>query len=183
MKNNLTILVIICTLFVPISCASTKKQTQPHLEYSDDPSVIFPCSEKTPPPDLLSPKQIDYLYENDLWNRYYNECINPPTRKEGWIVDTEECELYDEPSFFARVLARPASGTKVEILGNVKDQYERFFYLIEYTDPENQVMKGYVFDGFVATEKFKKPFTLRGNPKEISVKQCLLSICVALPPF
>ena len=175
MKNILIIMLVICTLFLQTSCASTKKHTQPPGEYSDDPSEIFPCSKKTPPPDLLSPKQIDYLYENDLWNKYYNECINPPTQKEAWIVNTEYCYLYAKPSSFAKVLARVAPGTKIDILGKVEGQLWFSFYLIEYTGPENQVMKGYVADGYVTTEKPKKPY------KPISHLGSLL--CIGFPLF
>ena len=172
-------MLVICTLFLQTSCASTKKHTQPPVEYSDDPSEIFPCSKKTPPPDLLSPKQIDYLYENDLWNKYYNECINPPTQKEAWINGLGACRLYYKPSFFAKVRARPAPGTKIHILGKVKGEFDFSFYLIEYTVPENQVMKGYVSDAYVTTEKPKKPY-LGDTALQIGSS---LDICIGLAFF
>lgn len=86
------------------------------------------------------------------------EKYNPPTQKEAWIADLAGCRLYVKPSFFTGWLATPAPGTKIDILGKVKGQFGFSFYLIEYTVPENQVMKGYVADAYVTTEKPKKPY-------------------------
>ena len=99
--------------------------------------------------------------------------LHSETPHKGWINYRIVCELYDKPSFDAQVLAWPIPGGEVDILEKVTGQDGQIFYLIEYTVPVNQVMKGYVSEEFVAT---RKPHNTSNLGKE-----CLRGFCLGFP--